>query len=155
VLNLAKSLEIFFSPETKFELAFQYMSATKKDIMSHVKDCQHFAPNTFPYLLYKDEVEFGNPPCSHKGVHKIGMLYISSRCFPTHMYSKLGNIILYTAVPSEASKELDVLPSYCISSNERAQPARFNCGWKERKRVSEGALYDVDFGREKWQKTIC
>ena len=91
------------------------MSATNKEIITDVKDVQHFEPNTFPYVLYFDEVECGNPLGSHKGVHKIGMLYISLRCFPTHMYSKLENIILYTAVPSKALKDLDVLLNYCIA----------------------------------------
>ena len=91
------------------------MSATNKDIISDVKDCQHFAPNTFPYVLYFDKVECGNPLGSHKEVHKIGMLYISLRCFPTEMYSKLENIILYAALPSKAFEDIDYLLIYCVT----------------------------------------
>ena len=91
ILKLSKSFEIFFSTSDRLESAATYMT-NRSNTWNDVKDVQIFPPNTFPYVLYYDEMESGNPLGSHKGTHKVGMVYASLRCLPPHTYSKLENI---------------------------------------------------------------
>ena len=44
---------------------------------------------------------------SHKGIHKIGVFYVSLRCFPTHLYSKLDYIYPLMLKPSMKCQFLD------------------------------------------------
>lgn len=63
--------------------------------------------NTIPFCLYYDEVEVGNPLGSHKGYHKVGAVYFSLRCFPTHVYSSLKHIQHCVLFPARDRSNLD------------------------------------------------
>ena len=104
VIPLKKIFVKIFSIPHVLELACQYMSNSNQ-LIGDVKDAQigkNLSKNTFPFVLFFDEVETGNPLGSHKGIYKVGAFYISFRCFPTHMYSKLANIYPYLFLPSSA-----------------------------------------------------
>lgn len=67
-----------------------------------------------PYCLYYDEVEVGNPQGFLKFCHKIGVVYISLRCFPTHVYSTLKYIHDCVLVPTEYRCILDKVVAMLI-----------------------------------------
>ena len=82
-------------------------------ILTDVKDgdlLDSLPPNTFPFVLFFDELETGNALGSKKGIHKLGFIYASLKCFPPYVYSKLNNIYTIAALPSQAMNYLgDVL----------------------------------------------
>ena len=87
------------------EIAKQNMSS-KTDSLNDIKDAhllKDLPKDCFPYILFYDEVETGNPLGSHRGVHKMGMIYVSLRCFPPHFYSRLSNIFVYMVIPASAN----------------------------------------------------
>lgn len=47
-----------------------------------------------PLFLYYDDYESKNPLGSHKGIHKLGGVYISVPSFPPEIESKIGNLFL-------------------------------------------------------------
>ena len=75
ILGLEKSFQNYFNAQSRLQYALEYMSSTS-EIMADVKDTQSLPPNTFPFVLFYDEMETGNPLGSHKGLHKIGMFYV-------------------------------------------------------------------------------
>ena len=113
ILGLEKSFKIYFNAPSRLQYALEYMSSTS-EVMADVKDAQSLPPNTFPFVLFYDEMETGNPLGSHKGVHKIGMFYVGLRCMPPNQYSKLENIIILACVPYKATKEIDHVLEYIV-----------------------------------------
>ena len=103
ILRLEKSFKVYLYAPSRLQYAFEYMSTS--EIMADVKDAQSLPPNTFPFVLFYDEMETGNPLGSHKGFHKIGMFYVGLRCMHPNQYSKLENIIILACVPYKATKE--------------------------------------------------
>ncbi|CAD6226293.1 GSCOCG00011867001-RA-CDS, partial [Cotesia congregata] len=82
----------------------------------------------FPIFMYQDDYETNNPLGSHKGLGKMGAVYIVMPCLPPHLSSKTENIFLLTLYKSndlkyvslqvilaEAIKELEFLESTGIS----------------------------------------
>ena len=111
VISLKSLFKMVLSVPHILEIAKQYMSS-KSDTLGDAKDgylLEDLPENVFPFILFFDEIETGNPLGSHKGVHKMGMIYVSLRCFPPHLYSKLCNIFLYVAIPSSALTYLNKL----------------------------------------------
>lgn len=47
-----------------------------------------------PYNIFQDDCETGNDKGSHAGKNKLGAVYGSIPCFPSHLSSRLENIIL-------------------------------------------------------------
>ena len=78
-----------------------YMSKISEKVIGDVKDVHHLPENTLLFIVYFDEVECTNPLGSHKGKNKLGMFYISPRCFDPCEYLKLENIFLYTCIPAD------------------------------------------------------
>lgn len=48
----------------------------------------------FPYMLYYDDFETGNPLGSRAGVHKLGAVYASLKCLPPKFNAQLQNQFL-------------------------------------------------------------
>ena len=48
----------------------------------------------FPFFIYYDDFECLNPLGSHSGLHKLGAVYATLKCFPPEMLSALDNIYL-------------------------------------------------------------
>ena len=104
LIPLKSTLEKVFSIPYILELAEKYMSK-KNTTMKDVKDahlCNNLPKNCFPFVIFFDELETGNPLSSHRGKKKIGVFYFALRCFPPYLYGKLSNIFLYAVVPSNA-----------------------------------------------------
>lgn len=109
IIPLKETLTKVFSNSNLLTLARTYMCEKNNDngVLSDARDgkiCEELGPNVFPFVIFFDEMESGNALGSHKGDHKIGMLYISMRCFPPLMYSKLSNVYLYAAIPSNCNE---------------------------------------------------
>lgn len=95
-------LKIFTNPSI-LDAAIEYMNMKSLDQITDLKDGSAFCSldeNMLPYVLYYDDVECGNALGSHKGFNKIGAIYMSFRCFPTHQYSKLKNIYVCSIFPA-------------------------------------------------------
>jgi len=60
----------------------------------------------FPFLLYFDEFETNNPLGSHRGVQKLGAVYISMPSFPPELASKLESIFLVLLFNSIDKKQV-------------------------------------------------
>jgi len=64
----------------------------------------------FPFLLYFDKFETNNPLGSHRGVQKLGAVYISMPSFPTELASKLESIFLVLLFNSiDKKNKLEIL----------------------------------------------
>ena len=112
VIPLKCTLEKRFSIPHVLNLAELYM-ARRNILLKDVKDgrvCEDLPQNCFPYIVFFDEVETGNPLNSHKGKKKVGVYYFSLRCFPPHLYGKLSSIFLYAVVPSSAMEYRYISP---------------------------------------------
>ncbi|CAG5093464.1 Protein of unknown function [Cotesia congregata] len=58
----------------------------------------------FPIFMYQDDYETNNPLGSHKGLGKMGAVYIVMPCLPPHLSSKTENIFLLTLYKSNDLK---------------------------------------------------
>lgn len=114
---------IFSSPRL-FEIAHTYMHQQNHDDIVYdtihtsswkTKQRQFFADKfVIPLYIYYDEFECNNPIGSHTGIHKIGAVYVSLRCFPLEFQSQLSNIFLallahYQDIASEGNEIFRVL----------------------------------------------
>ena len=43
----------------------------------------------------------------NKGEHKLGLIYVSRRCFETYVYANLDSILPYIIIPSKGLKFMD------------------------------------------------
>lgn len=63
-----------------------------------IKDEDHSDSNAdrmvFPYMLYCDDFETGNPLGSRAGVHKLGAVHAALTCLPPKIDSRLQNLFL-------------------------------------------------------------
>lgn len=94
--------------ENLLALARDYMTKRNDTILSDAKDgtlFRNMPDNTFPFTIFFDEIETGNCLGSHKGEYKLGMFYVSLRCFPPQFYSKLCNINLYAVLPAGSTRQ--------------------------------------------------
>ena len=113
-ISLRNIFEILLNTPSLRNIIDDYMlkNNNSKDILTDVKDGSIFhnvSENTLPFVVFYDEMETGNPLGSHKGIHKLGAFYVSLRCFPTHFYSLLSNIFLYTIFSSSHRTYINVL----------------------------------------------
>lgn len=110
--SIGKIIKIIFSCSDNVSIATEYMLHSNESILEDLKDgsqFKNFGRNVFPYVLFYDELESGNPLGSHKGCHKIGAIYFSFRCFPTYTYSSLKNIFQCFLFPSKNKNYLNVV----------------------------------------------
>ena len=109
IFRLKQMFTIIFNSDTLLNTARNYMNSFD-DNLSDIKDGEKISgvinDSTFPFMIYYDEIETGNPLGSHKGIHKIGVFYVSLRCLPTHLYSKLDYIYPLMLIPSMKSQFL-------------------------------------------------
>ena len=102
-VGIENILQTIFRSSSLLELALDYMQtknpsndiADFKDSLKCVDD-----PETLPYVLFFDEIECGNALGSHKGINKLGAIYLSLRCLPPHFYSCLKNIYICCLFPT-------------------------------------------------------
>ena len=108
---LDKLLQTFLSVPSVFNAALNYMKKSKNpQIYSDCRDgtlCDDIGANTIPFVLFFDEIECNNPLGSHKGEHKLGVIYVSLRCFETYIYANLDSILPYIIIPSKGLKFMD------------------------------------------------
>ena len=103
-LKLTELIRSVFSVPSLLRAALKYMA--KPRISQYITDCKDgtifgdSSNRTIPYLIFYDEVEFGNPLGSHKGIQKLGVIYISFRCFEPYSYGSLDGIYPYMLFPS-------------------------------------------------------
>lgn len=101
------SLTKFLQIPGSFHLLKEHMSRLRNttDIISNfVQGCfwrnklENLDPNKFivPLFMFFDDIEVGNPLGSHAGANKLGVVYFSIPGFPTHICSKLNNVLTST-----------------------------------------------------------
>lgn len=59
-----------------------------------------------------------NPLGSHKGVHKIGAIYLSLKCFPPHLCSSLDSIHVCALFPANNKNNLRMLKKIVRDMNQ-------------------------------------
>lgn len=109
VISISETFKTLFSVPTVLQTARNYLARAENDIMTDFKDgalAEDLPPHTFPFVLFFDELETGNALGSKKGIHKLGCIYASLRCFPTYMYSHLQNIFAIACIPSKAMSSM-------------------------------------------------
>jgi hypothetical protein len=108
-ISIKKTLQVVLGRHDCLKKAQLYMKTTS-NILNDLKDATSFrnvcSDQLLPYVLYYDDFESGNPLGSHKGVHKIGAVYMSLRCLPPPSNSKLRNIYLVALFHSAAREKL-------------------------------------------------
>jgi hypothetical protein len=107
-IPLTKTLEILFNIPGILNEASNYMSIDNSSL-TDIKNGNRYKSkfkDSLPFVLYYDDFETGNPLGSHRGKHKIGAVYMSLRCFPPHLYSRLSNIFLVYFLNSDARVKL-------------------------------------------------
>ena len=118
MISLKSTLEKFFGVAHVLQTAVGYMAEKQNEVLTDVKDgiqLQDLPKNTFPYVLFFDELELNNPLGSKKGIHKLGFLYATMRCFPPHMYSDLYHIFLYMIIPHVNRTKWDEALSFVVN----------------------------------------
>ena len=79
------------------------------ELLGDIKDGSKFKhsldPYEFPFIIFYDELETGNPLGSREGVNILGAFYISLRCFPPHIYCELQNIYIYIVMLIPSNKQ--------------------------------------------------
>lgn len=58
-----------------------------------------------PLYFYFDEYEVGNALGSHKGIHKLGAVYVKLACIPPALSSSLENILMFSLFHASDKKE--------------------------------------------------
>lgn len=66
---------------------------------------QNYENVVLPLILYFDDLEINNPLGTHRGKHKLGVVYCSIACIPEEYSSQLENIFLVQLHKSEHHKE--------------------------------------------------
>lgn len=98
--------------------ALEYLKSTSDvNYISDMKDSSvlnNIHKHEIPYVLYYDEVETNNPLGSHKGVQKIGVVYLALKCFPPHLCSTLDNIYVCAIFPGFNKDNLEKVMSRII-----------------------------------------
>lgn len=59
----------------------------------------------FPLFLFFDDFQVGNALGPHANTNKLGAVYVTIPCLPTHLFSSLGNIFLFALFYSKDRKE--------------------------------------------------
>lgn len=107
-VSLKETFQGIFRKSGNLKKAELFMESSTK-LLSSCKDGSKFksrcSSSCFPYVIFYDDFESGNCLGSHKGVHKVGAIYISLRCFPTHTYGKLDNIYLLSLFHAKHREE--------------------------------------------------
>lgn len=58
------------------------------------KESKYGSQIVLPFFLFFDDYEIGYPLGSHSGIHKLGAVYISIPCIPSHRQSSLNTLFL-------------------------------------------------------------
>ena len=101
-ISLIDTMKKIFSDEDFFQSCKKYMSMQSENptILSDFKDGSTFRETvepdkiTFPFVVYYDDFESGNPLGSKRGIHKIGAVYMALRCCDPFFYCKVNEIRL-------------------------------------------------------------
>ena len=102
--DLKNLCECIFSTPVMLNAAMKYLTKPKNEILADIKDgslLRDCHENTVPFIIFFDELEVGNALGSHKGAQKLGIFYVSFRCFEPYLYSNLDSIFPYIIVPAE------------------------------------------------------
>ena len=111
--KLEDIFKLVFSCKENLLNALKYIEE-KNDINYYcdLKDGELFADlekYVLPYILYYDEVESGNPLGSHKGLHKIGAIYLALKCSPPQQCSSLDAIYNCVLFPANNKEHLSYI----------------------------------------------
>ena len=114
-ISLIETMKKIFSNEDYFQACKKYMSKAPENptILGDFKDASTFRASvetdqiTFPFVVYYDDFESGNPLGSKKGIHKIGAVYMSLRCCDPFYYSKVDAIHLLMLLKSRQREKYD------------------------------------------------
>ena len=82
--DLKDMCSIIFSVPSIMNAAKDYLKKPRSSTLKDFKDgylLENSPANTIPFVLFFDELEVGNALGSHKGASKLGMIYLSFRCF--------------------------------------------------------------------------
>lgn len=101
-IPLRKLFKTLFTVPTVLEAAKSFLS---KEVTGCIDDIAHSLfwrqkrqlfndKFVIPLHIFYDEFECNNPIGSRVGIHKIGAVYVSPRCFPVHFQSRLENIFI-------------------------------------------------------------
>ncbi|KAL4125895.1 hypothetical protein QTP88_010132 [Uroleucon formosanum] len=74
--------------ETSTSAEIEVRSVWKK------KESKYGSQIVLPFFLFFDDYEIGYPLGSHSGIHKLGAVYISIPCIPSHRQSSLNTLFL-------------------------------------------------------------
>lgn len=145
IVPLRNVLTKFFQLPNIFDDTIEYLNKLEKEtkIISNVTQCTIWKRKkvsfgdrlVLPIFFYQDDYETNNPLGSHKGLGKMGTIYIIIPCLPPHLLSKVENIFLLAlyktedlkhvplaAVLNDAVKELKYLESTGITINTLSGP---------------------------------
>ena len=101
-ISLIGTMKKIFSCNEFFQACKEYMSMQpeNQEILGDFKDASTFRASVesdkikFPFVIYFDDFESGNPLGSKRGIHKIGGVYMALRCCDPFFYSKVNLIHL-------------------------------------------------------------
>lgn len=101
---LRRILKHFFELPGMFDQTMSFMKTVEgnKILMTNIMNGSDWKSRKVPFgdkivlpiLLYGDDFETNNPIGSHKGLGKIGGVYIVISCLPPHLQSKTANIVV-------------------------------------------------------------
>ncbi|RXG52474.1 hypothetical protein Avbf_10463 [Armadillidium vulgare] len=101
---LSRILTKLFNLEGMLEKAASYMNDKNGTLLSDFKDGSLWEKKlrslrlkskyVFPICIYFDEFETGNALGSKAGIHRLGAVYATLKCFPPKLNSHLENIFL-------------------------------------------------------------
>lgn len=102
IFNIKNLFKILLETDSIFNQIKKYLNE-KSTGLNDLKDGSKYLGKhkefTVMFVIFYDDIETGNPLGSKKGVHKLGAFYVSFRCLPTHLYSKLEHIYPLMLIP--------------------------------------------------------
>lgn len=123
-MPVRKSLKMFFEMPGVLKSTLDYISDLENDttILSNLIQTEYWQMKkrlfqnrlVLPLYIYWDEYETNNPLGSHRGVGKVGAVYIVIACLHPQLQSKVENIFILTLFKSI---NLDEIPLHTFFSN--------------------------------------
>lgn len=115
--SLKKNLQLFFECPNMLDNILEYVDflSSNTQLLVHIiqgevwqKKKALFGDKTvLPLILYYDDYETNSPLGSHRGIAKMGAIYIMIPCLPPHIQSKLENIFVPLLFNTLDEKEFD------------------------------------------------
>ena len=102
VISLKKLFKIILELPGTYELLLSYIKKSKQSnsVTNHLQSKlwhsieQKYENVVLPLILYFDDFEINNPFGTHRGIHKLGVVYCTIGCIPEEYSSQLENIFL-------------------------------------------------------------